>query len=71
METTPNFDPDLPERHVLEQAVGTFIAAMRFVGRHLASADLSPHEGRLRASAVPAKYMDIPDFPPLHDDTLG
>jgi len=32
--------------------------------------DLSPHEGRLRSSVMPVEFMEIPDHPPVHDDTL-
>lgn len=37
----------------------------------LRTADLNPHEGRLRASAAPDEYLPkVPDYPPIHDDTL-
>ncbi|OGK30016.1 hypothetical protein A2W49_01415 [Candidatus Roizmanbacteria bacterium RIFCSPHIGHO2_12_41_18] len=42
--------------------------------QHLRTADLNPHEGKLRASGMPDKDLQkrfpIPDHPPLHDDTI-
>ncbi len=40
----------------------------------LKTADLNPHEGKLRASGMPdadlQKRFPVPDAPPLHDDTI-
>lgn len=34
--------------------------------------DLNPDEGKLRASGAPSEAIQqrIPDYPPIHDDTL-
>lgn len=37
---------------------------------HFRKMDMNPHEGKLRSSGMPADKMNIPDFPPIHDDTL-
>lgn len=60
----------LANTQLTKRAVGAFIAGVKFVGHQLATADLNPHEGRLRASTAPIDYVNIPDYPPLHDDNL-
>ena len=32
--------------------------------------DLNPHEGKLRGNQIPEKYMNIPNAPPMHYDTI-
>lgn len=51
-------------------AVGRWIAgAFRDARDQLRTADLNPHEGRLRASIAPSEYLPkVPDYLPLHDD---
>lgn len=56
------------DNNLLKRVVASFIAGIRFVGRQLALADLSPHEGMLRSSVKP--NILVPDFPPVHDDTI-
>jgi hypothetical protein len=46
------------------EAAAAFISSLKIVGKTLAQTDLNPHEGRLRASAMPVKYMNIPDYAP-------
>ena len=70
MENSSDFDPETPRQHILERAVGVFIAGIGFVKRQLSTADLNPHEGKLRSSLIDEKYMGIPDYPPIHDDTI-
>ncbi|MGZ6004581.1 MAG: hypothetical protein ACXWLH_00355 [Candidatus Saccharimonadales bacterium] len=53
-----------------KRVVGAFIASIRFVGHQLVVADLNPHEGRLPASMMPIEYMEVPDYPPIHDDII-
>lgn len=39
----------------------------------LKATDLNPHEGKLRASVAPTEVLipeGIPDYPPMHDDTI-
>ena len=45
-------------------------AVLRTIAGQLKTADLSPHEGRLRRSVIPSKYIEVPDFVPMHDDTI-
>jgi hypothetical protein len=52
------------------RAAGYFIAGINFVRHQLATSDQNPHEGRLRGSVMPAEYIEVPDYPPLHDDTI-
>lgn len=42
----------------------------RITPKQLRGQNLNPNEGSLRASAMPEKFMNIPDTPPIHDDTL-
>lgn len=39
-------------------------AAFNEARNQLKTADLNPHEGRLRGSAMPKEYMNIPDSVP-------
>lgn len=51
-----------------KRIIGAFIAGIHFVGNQLRNADLNPHEGKLRGSAIPGKYIEIPDFPPVDNN---
>jgi hypothetical protein len=43
--------------------------ALHEAREQLRTADLNPHEGRLRASASPSEYLPkAPDYPPMHDN---
>jgi hypothetical protein len=64
---------DMHESHEpnhLTLIAARFMTGLRIVGRTMSTADLNPHEGRLRASLMPAEYMDIPDFLPSSDQNL-
>jgi hypothetical protein len=49
---------------------GRFRTTMSKIAGHLATQDLNLSEGRLRSSVMPVEHMQIPDHPPLHDDTI-
>lgn len=51
--------------------ISRIINAGRFVVNQLKTADLSVHEGKLRSSVMPVRYMNIPDHPPICDDTIS
>jgi hypothetical protein len=59
-----------------EQEPSRIIRAGRWISHalheareQLRTADLSPHEGLLRASAAPSEYLPkVPDYPPIHDE---
>lgn len=69
MEIPDPFEHDKPVS-ITRQVVGGVIAGLKFVGHQLATSDLTPHEGRLRRSAMPSARMHIPEYPPVHDDTI-
>lgn len=50
----------------LTMIMAGFISGLKLVGKTMATADLNPHEGRLRASLMPAEYMNIPDTLPAN-----
>jgi hypothetical protein len=63
------------ERGEFSEGRTNFIQALRQLGHTAAlwihRQDLSPNEGMLRASVLmPAESMNIPDYPPIHDDTI-
>lgn len=63
--------PELrPHDHLAKHVAGAFIASVRFVAHQLATADLNPHEGKLRSSVMPSENIEIPDYPPVHDDII-
>ena len=37
----------------------------KIIPKQLKGADLNPHEGKLRGSQIPRRYMNIPDHPPV------
>jgi hypothetical protein len=49
------------------EAAAAYVSSLKSVGKTLSQTDLNPHEGRLRASAMPVKYMNIPDYAPNDD----
>lgn len=67
-----NLKPGEPITHngLAKRVAGTFIASMRFVSHQLAVSDQNPHEGRLRSSIMPSEYIEIPEHPPVHDETI-
>ena len=69
MEMTPSFEPDHNNR-LNRRIMAKVVANFRLVGRQLALSDQNPHEGRLRGSIIPSEYIDVPDTPPIHDDSV-
>jgi len=61
---------EFQKRASLRQFATRFVAELGLLKHQLLNADLNPHEGRLRSSVMAAQQMDIPDYPPIHDDTL-
>jgi hypothetical protein len=60
---TPDKEP------LLTRAAIRIVTCLRVLGQQLSAADLNPHEGRLRGSQMPERFMDIPDYPPETDET--
>lgn len=69
METPSPFEADSHIKLVRRIALG-IAAGRQFIGHYLATSDPNLGEGKLRGSQIPEKFMDIPDYPPLHDDTV-
>jgi len=67
METPQPVEPAGPESIARRIAKGV-IDSIKAVVDQLRVADLNPHEGKLRGSTMPEKYMNIPDHPPINDD---
>lgn len=61
--------PFEPNHGRLARVAAFYSTQLRLAREQLATANLNPHEGRLRSSAMPAKYMNIPDFPPVDLDS--
>lgn len=60
--------PNMPNQNLLIRFAAAIATSVVAAKDQLALADLNPHEGKLRASAMPVKYMNIPDFPPEQED---
>ncbi len=60
----------LPRDSLGKRIAGAFIAGIRFVGHQMTAVDRNPHEGRLLGSVIPSEYIQIPDYLPVHDDTI-
>ncbi|MEK7594592.1 MAG: hypothetical protein AAB436_03080 [Patescibacteria group bacterium] len=61
----PNFDG----RNIIIRFAAAIVTEATAAKDQLAGVDLNPHVGRLRASAMPVKYMNIPDYPPVQEDS--
>ena len=65
--------PNLPDRNIIIRfaaAIGAVIVAEVTAAKdQLGGVDLNPDVGKLRASAMPVKYMNIPDYPPVQEDS--
>ena len=71
MDTTLGGEFEPPEQSRATRAGRWIARAISEAREQLRTADLNPHEGRLRASIAPSEFLpDIPDYPPLHDDHI-
>ncbi|MEK7599890.1 MAG: hypothetical protein AAB462_02560 [Patescibacteria group bacterium] len=62
--------PNLPDRNIVIRFAAAIVTGVAAAKDQLAGVDLNPHEGRLRASIAPVKYlMEIPDSLPVQEDS--
>lgn len=69
---TPEFPIEpTPDIALTRRLLAGIVAGWRDAREQLRGANLNPHEGKLRASVQwRTDDMNIPDFPPVHDDSL-
>ncbi len=64
-----------PRYNQPEQLLPWIASTIKNIGHsalvYLRTSDPNLGEGKLRSSITPAEYMEIPDYPPVHDDTIS
>lgn len=60
---------NLSDRNIIIRFAAAIVTSVTAAKRQLSGVDLNPDVGKLRASAMPVKYMNIPDYPPVQEDS--